>query len=97
MAEVKALSNITLKQVQDFFWEDIICRYRIPKVLRPPNGKQFDSKTFKGFCEDLGIDQHFASVAHSQTNDLAKVTNKIISQGLKRGWTMKSPIRSRSY
>lgn len=52
-AEVKALASITSKQVQEFFWEDVICRYGIPKVLITDNGRKFDSKTFKDFCEGL--------------------------------------------
>lgn len=37
--EVKVLSTITSKQIQDFFLEDIICQYGIPKILITDNGK----------------------------------------------------------
>lgn len=37
--EVKALCSITSKQVQDFFWKDIIYRYDIPKILVTNIGK----------------------------------------------------------
>lgn len=55
-AEVKALASITSKQVQEFFGEDVICRYGIPKVLITDNGRKFDSNTFKDFCEGLMFD-----------------------------------------
>lgn len=80
LVEVKALSSIASKQVQDFFWEDIIGRYRVPNILKTNNRKQFDSNVFKGFCEELGIDQCFPLVAHPQRNDLIQETNKMILQ-----------------
>lgn len=59
MVEIKALSNITSKQIQDFLWEDIICRYEISKILITDNGKQFDARSFRDFCERLSIEQRF--------------------------------------
>lgn len=82
--EVKVLSSIISKQTQDFFWEDILCRYGIPKILITDNGKKFDVKIFKEFYEGLGIEQRFASMAHPQTNGLAEVTNCTILWGFKK-------------
>lgn len=82
--EVKALNSITSKNIQDFFWEDIICRHGIPKILIMDNGRQFDARNFLDFYEELGIKQRFTSVAHPQTNGLAKVTNWIVLRGLKK-------------
>lgn len=48
------------------------------------NGKQFDSKEFREFYEELGIEQRFTSVAYPQTNGTTEVTNRTILQGLKR-------------
>lgn len=31
--EGKALASITARKVKEFFYEDIICRFRIPKIL----------------------------------------------------------------
>lgn len=76
--EVVALGSITSKQVQNFFWEDIICHYGIPKILIKDNMKQFDAKSFKEFCLELGIEQRFVSIAHMQTNGLAEITNRTI-------------------
>lgn len=76
--EVKALGSITSKQVQDFFWEDIVCRYGIPKIMITDNKKQFSTKSFKEFDLELRVEQRFVLVAHVQTNGLAKVTNRTI-------------------
>jgi hypothetical protein len=32
--EAKALANITTPTVQKFFWQNIICRFRVPRVNR---------------------------------------------------------------
>ena len=38
-----------------FVWTNIICRYRIPRVLISDNGKQFNNSAFRDFCSELGI------------------------------------------
>ena len=44
--EVEALATITEKNIRSFVWRCIICRFGIPKVLVPDNGKQFDNDSF---------------------------------------------------
>ena len=41
--EAKPLANITSEAVRKFFWQNIICRFGVPKELTVDNGKQFDS------------------------------------------------------
>ena len=52
--EAEALATITLKNVRNFVWRNIIYRYGIPRVLVSDNGKQFDNDSFKDFCSQLG-------------------------------------------
>lgn len=61
-------------------------------------GKKFDSKKFRDFCEELGIEQQFISVRYPQTNGATEVTNRTILQAsrkrldeLKRKWLDKLP------
>ncbi|XP_063950861.1 uncharacterized protein LOC135153043 [Daucus carota subsp. sativus] len=82
--EAKPLAKITTKQVAQFFWENIICRYGIPRVLVTDNGAQFNNPEFVGYCNDYSIELRFTSVAHPQANGQAKVANKIILDGLKK-------------
>ena len=82
--EAKPLAKITTKQVAQFFWENIICRYGIPRVLVTDNGTQFNNKEFKDYCEDNDINLRFTSVAHPQANGQAEVANRIILDGLKK-------------
>ncbi|XP_065009043.1 uncharacterized protein LOC135639177 [Musa acuminata AAA Group] len=45
---------------------------------------EFTGRRFREFCASQGIQLRFSSVAHPQTNGLAKVTNQSILDGLKR-------------
>ena len=48
--EARAVSTITSKTAQKFFWQNIVCRFGVPSELTVDNGKQFDSQDFKDFC-----------------------------------------------
>ena len=73
--EVEALATITEKNVQFFVWRCIICRFGIPRVLVSDNGKQFVNDSFRDFCSQLGIRNHYSSPAHPQANGQVEVTN----------------------
>ena len=62
--EAKALATITEKYVQSFIWKNIVCRYDIPRVLVSDNGKQFDNDAFIDFFLQLGIKNHYSSLAY---------------------------------
>jgi len=96
--KVEALATITKKNVQNFIWRNIICRYEIPKVLVSYNGKQFNNDSFRDFCSQLEIKNHYSSPAHPQANGQVEVTNrsllKIIKtrlEGVKGIWLEKLP------
>ncbi|KAK3032431.1 hypothetical protein RJ639_037158 [Escallonia herrerae] len=82
--EVEAMPLITERKCEDFFWRGVVCRFGIPRVLITDNGKQFDNSTFRTFCANLSIEQHFTSVAHPQTNRQTEVTNRTLLQGIKK-------------
>ena len=77
--EAEPLATITEKS---------ICRYGILRVLVSDNGKQFDNNAFRDFCSELGIRNHYSSLAHPQANGQVEVKNwtllKIIKTRLKR-------------
>jgi hypothetical protein len=62
--KAKALAIITSTTILKFFWQNIICLFRVPKSITIDNGTQFDSKVFKEFCNQVGTNIHFASVRH---------------------------------
>ena len=82
-AKAKPLATISSKKVQEFVWESIICRFRIPYEIVSNNGMQFDSNEFRAFCDDFEIKKSFSSVNHSQTNGQVKAVNKITKFNLK--------------
>jgi hypothetical protein len=79
--EAKHLATITSVTVQKFFWQNIVCRFSVPKAITMDNGTQFDAKTFKDFCNQIGTKIHFASVRHPESNGLVKRANGIIMTG----------------
>jgi hypothetical protein len=80
--EAKPLATITSVTVQKFFWQNIVCCFGVPKAITVDNGTQFDAKTFKDFCNQLGMKIHFASVRHPDSNGLVERANGIIMTGI---------------
>jgi transposase InsO family protein len=80
--EVKPLATITLATVQKLFWQNIVCRFGVPKAITIDNGTQFDDETFKTFCSQIGTKIHFASVRHPESNGLVERANGIITTGI---------------
>ena len=73
--EAEALATITEKNVRSFVWRHIICRYEIPRVLVSDYEKQFND-SFKDFCLQLGIKNHYSCPAHPQANGQVEITNQ---------------------
>jgi hypothetical protein len=80
--EAKPLATITSVTVQKFFWQNIVCRFGVPKAITMDNGTQFDAETFKDFCDRIGMKIHFASVRHPESNGLVERANDIIMTGI---------------
>ena len=43
-AEAEPLTHITEKEVENFTWKNIVCRFGIPRVIISDNGTQFIGK-----------------------------------------------------
>jgi transposase InsO family protein len=80
--EAKPLATITSATVQKFFWQNIVCRFGVPKAITVDNGTQVDAETFKDFCDQIGTKIHFASVRHPESNGLVERANRIIMIGI---------------
>ncbi|GJR85834.1 reverse transcriptase domain-containing protein [Tanacetum coccineum] len=81
--EAKPVATITGNQIKKFVWDNIVCRFRLPREIISDNGKQFRDDPFKNWCEKLCVRQHFASVKHPQTNDLLERANRSLGEGIK--------------
>ena len=53
-------------------------------MLISDNGLQFDSKTFRKYCSDLGVKNRYSTLAYLQGNEQAEPVNKVIVNGLKK-------------
>jgi hypothetical protein len=82
--EARAVSTITSKTAQKFFWQNIICRSGVPSELTVDNGKQFDNQDFRDFCFSIGTKLAFASVYHPQSNGVVERANSKIFTAIKK-------------
>jgi hypothetical protein len=71
------------KQFTVKFIKSIVCRFEVPNRIITDNKSQFTSNTFQGYCEDLGIQICYVSVAHPKSNGQVERANAKILKGLK--------------
>nr|GFB91145.1 reverse transcriptase domain-containing protein [Tanacetum cinerariifolium] len=81
--EAKAVATITGNQVKRFVWDNIVCRFGLPREIISDNEKQLCDNPFKDWCVKLNITQHFASIKHPQTNSLVDRINRSLGEGIK--------------
>ena len=96
--EAEALATITETKVQNFVWKNIICRFRILRMIISDNGCQFHSQGFRSFCSNLGIRNKYSSPGHPQANKQTEVTNRTLPRliksrlvGAKGAWPKELP------
>ena len=82
--EAEPLSNIRDVNIKRFVWKNIVTRFGIPHILVSDNGFQFDSKTFRRYCCELGIKNRYLTLTYPQGNGQAKTVNNVIVNGLKK-------------
>jgi ribonuclease HI len=65
------------------FLKSIVYRFGVPSHIIMDNGTQFTSRLFQEYCEGIGTQLCFASVAHPKSNGQAERANADILRGLK--------------
>nr|GEY70296.1 hypothetical protein [Tanacetum cinerariifolium] len=81
--EAKPLAKTTGKEVKKFIWDNIICRYGLPKIIVTDNVTNFIHDTFKSWCKKLNITQINTAVAQPQANGLVERENMSLIEGIK--------------
>jgi len=76
--EVEPLTAITARNIQNFVWKNIVCRFGLPQVIITDNGQQFTDRGLTEFYDKLNIKHITSSVEHPQTNSQAEAVNKVI-------------------
>ena len=67
-----------------FFWKNIVTCFAVPCTFISDNGLQFNSKSFRRYCCELGITNRYSTPAYPQRNGQANVVNKVTVSGLKK-------------
>ena len=70
--------------VKKFVWKNIVTRFGIPHSLISDNELQFNSKSFRRYCCELGITNKYSTPAYPRGNEQAKTVNKVIVSELKK-------------
>ena len=76
--------NIRDVDVKKFVWKNIVARFGIPHSLISNNGLQFDNKSFRRYCCELGITNRYSTPAYPQGNGQAEAVNNVIMSGFKK-------------
>jgi hypothetical protein len=84
---LQVISDASIKTVEPepkFFWQNIICRYGVPRHITVDNAKCFDNAMFNDFCNQIGTKVAFASMYHPQTNGAVERANGLILEVIKK-------------
>ncbi|GJV67646.1 reverse transcriptase domain-containing protein [Tanacetum coccineum] len=81
--EAKPLATITGKQVVNFTYDNIVCRFGIPATIITDNETQFVNEPFKKWEEKLKIQLISTSVYHPQGNRAVERAIKSLLRGIK--------------
>ncbi|KAL6344173.1 hypothetical protein AAG906_031887 [Vitis piasezkii] len=68
----------------DYFSNNIIYRYGVPRYIITDNGKPFYNKLMSNICERFGFKQHKSSMYNAPANGLAEAFNKTFCNLLKK-------------
>jgi transposase InsO family protein len=80
----KASSQHCSSRTEEFFWQNIICHFGVPKEITVDNAKQFDYHIFKEFCCQIRVEAAFTSVYHPQSNGAVEKANGFIFTAIKK-------------
>jgi hypothetical protein len=82
--EAKPLTNVSSATIKKSFWQNIICRYGVPRHIAVDNAKYIDNAMFKEFCQQISMKVAFTSVYPLQSNGVVKKANSLIFQAMKK-------------
>ncbi|KAL5580502.1 hypothetical protein UlMin_012944 [Ulmus minor] len=82
--EAEAYHQVRDREVKNFIWKNVICRFGVTKEIVTDNGSQFISFDFQDFCKGWGIQLSFSTPRYPQANGQAESTNKTVINIIKR-------------
>ena len=84
LVETELLANMKDVDTKKSVWKNIVTRFGVRYTLISDNGLQFDSKSFRRYCCDLGITNKYSTLAYPQGNGQAEAINQVIVNELKK-------------
>ena len=75
--EAELLENIRDVDAKKFVWKNVVTRFGVPHSLILDNGLQFNSKSFRLYCSELGITNRYSTPAYPQGNRQAEAINNV--------------------
>ena len=82
--EAEAFASIKDKEVIQFIWKNIVCRFGIPQSIVTDNGPQFNSRVYMNFCSELKFKNLYLTPRYPQSNIQAEAYNKTLLLALKK-------------
>ena len=83
-AEAEAFASIKDKEVVQFVWKNIVCRFGIPRLIVTDNWPQFNNRVYRNFCNGLKIKNFYSTPRYLQSNGQAEASNKTLLSTLKK-------------
>jgi hypothetical protein len=80
--EARVLDNIRSETVAQFIFEDVICRFGVPKVIQTDNGKSFNNRLIHAMTERFGTRYSQVIAYHPQSNGLVERFNRTLGTAL---------------
>ncbi|XP_070026705.1 uncharacterized protein [Nicotiana sylvestris] len=82
--EAKTFKSVTKKEVVDFVYYNIICRFGIPKVTIIDNGANLNNNLMKKVCQQFKIIHRNSTPYHPKANGAVDAANKNIKKILRK-------------
>src|SRR6266498_874456 len=80
--EARALANANARNVVNFLYEDIICRYGYSKKIISDRGIYFNNQVIENLLERFKIRHNLSTSYHPKTNRLVERFNKTLCESL---------------
>src|SRR6266498_5552562 len=80
--EARALANANARNVANFLYEDIICRYGCPRKIISDKETHFNNQIIERLLEQFKIRHNLLTSYHPKTNGLVERFNKTLCESL---------------
>ena len=82
--EAEALSQVIVKHVRGFMYNNIIVKFGVPHTLIMDNRKQFNYESMQAFCATYSIMPKCVSISYPQANGQVERTNRTIKESIEK-------------